>query len=113
MGIKTQYMADADYVRALILKNKEHLENRTLSVNNIIIPELKTAEVTYTETFYQTVNTTYYMEIETYSEGDRNIIDFYLEDNSADGINKYDYEQSTNIGDSEYSDSYMQVKMEK
>jgi hypothetical protein len=113
LGIKTQYMADADYVYALIKKNKEHLDNGTLSVDNIIIPELKTAMVTYTETHNEIVDTSYYIEIETYSEGNRDIIDFYLEDNSADGINKYDYENDRNHRDTEYYDSHTDIKMMK
>jgi hypothetical protein len=111
LGIKTDYMADADYVYALIKKNKEHLKNGTLNVDNIIIPELKTAMVTYTETHTEVVDTNYYIEIQTYSEGNKDIIDFYLEDNSADGINKYDYEHDRNHRDTEYYDSGMSVKM--
>jgi hypothetical protein len=113
LGIKTQYMADADYVYALINKNKEHLENGTLSVDNIIIPELKTAMVTYTETISELVKTTYYIEIDTYSEGKRDIIDCYLDDNSADGINKYDYEADRNHTDSEFYDSHTDIKIKK
>jgi hypothetical protein len=113
LGIKTQYMTDADYINALIKKNKEHLESGTLSVDNIIIPELKTAMVTYTETHAETVSTKYYLEIETYSEGNRNIINGYLDDDSLDGINKYDYENDRYYGDSEFIDSHIDVKMSK
>jgi hypothetical protein len=113
LGMKTNYMADADYVYALIKKNNEHLKNGTLSVDNIIIPELKTAMVTYTETHNELVDTTYYIEIETYSEGDRDIIDYYLDDDSADGINKYDYENDRNHRDTEYYDSSTSIKMRK
>ena len=113
LGIKTEYMADADYVYALIKNNKEHLKNGTLSVDNIIIPELKTAMVTYTETHNEVVDTTYYIEIETYSEGDRDIIDYYLDDDSSDGINKYDYENDRNHRDTEFYDSSTDIKIKK
>jgi hypothetical protein len=113
LGIKTQYTADADYVYALIKKNKEHLKNGTLSVDNIIIPELKTAMVTYTETHHEIVDTSYYIEIETYSEGERDIIEYYLDDDSADGINKYDYENDRNHRDTEFYDSHTDIKIKK
>jgi hypothetical protein len=113
LGIRTEYTADADYVYALIKKNKEHLKNGTLSVDNIIIPELKTAMVTYTETTHEIVDTSYYIEIETYSEGERDIIDYYLDDESADGINKYDYEKDSIHRDTEFYDSSTSVKMRK
>ncbi len=111
LGIKTEYMADADYVNALINKNREHLENGTLSVNNIIIPELGTAMVKYTETHSETINTTYYIEIETYSEGKRSIIDNYLDNTAEDGINIYDYEHNRDHVDSDFISSYADVKM--
>lgn len=113
LGIKTNYMADADYVYALIKKNNEHLKNGTLNVDNIIIPELKTAMVTYTETYNEVVDTSYYIEIETYSEGDRDIIDYYLDDDSSDGINKYDHETGRHHGDTEFYDSSTSIKMRK
>jgi hypothetical protein len=113
LGIKTQYMADADYVYALINKNKEHLENGTLSVDNIIIPELRTAMVEHTETHSETVNTTYYIEIETYSEGKRSIIDNYLDNDAEDGIDIYDYEPNRDYVESEFIDSRTVVKMSK
>ena len=113
LGMKTNYMADADYVYALIKKNNEHLKNGTLSVDNIIIPELKTAMVTYTETHNEVVDTSYYIEIETYSDGDRDIIDYYLDDDSSDGINKYDYEKDSYHRDTEFYDSSTSIKMRK
>lgn len=111
LGIKTEYMADADYVHALIIKNKEHLENGTLSVDNIIIPELRTAMVEYEERHSEIIKTTYYIEIETYSEGKESIIDGYLDDNSLDGINKYDHQSDKEYLDSEYIDNNINVKM--
>lgn len=111
LGIKTEYMADADYVYALIIKNKEHLEKGTLSVDNIIIPELRTAMVEFKERHSEIIETTYYIEIETYSEGKKGIIDGYLDDNSLDGINKYDHQSDKEYLDSEYIDSDINVKM--
>ena len=113
LGIKTQYMTDADYVHALISKNKEHLENGTLSVDNIIIPELRTAMVEYTETHSEMVNSVYYVEIETYSEGNRGIIDNYLNNTSLDNIDIYDYEPHRNHMDSEFISSHANVKMKE
>jgi hypothetical protein len=113
LGIKTQYMADADYVYALIKKNKEHLENGTLSVDNIIIPELRTAMVEYTESHSEIVNTIYNVEIETYSEGNKAIIDGYLENESLDGINIFDYEGNREYLDSEFIDSRTDIEMKK
>ena len=113
LGIKTEYMADADYVHALIIKNKEHLENGTLSVDNIIIPELRTAMVEYEERHSEIIETTYYIEIETYSEGKTSIIDGYLDDSSLDGIDKYDYHHNREYLGSEYIDSHMNIKMSK
>lgn len=113
LGIKTEYMADADYVYALIKKNIDHLKNGTLNVDNIIIPELKTAMVTYTESHNEIVDTTYYIEIETYSEGNRDIIDYYLDDDSSDGINKYDYKKDRYYRDTEFYDSSTDIKIKK
>ena len=69
--------------------------------------------VTYTETHNEIVDTTYYIEIETYSEGDRDIIDYYLDDDSSDGINKYDYEKDRYHRDTEFYDSSTDIKIKK
>ena len=40
-------------------------------------------------------------------------IDYYLDDDSSDGINKYDYEKDSYHGDTEFYDSSTSIKMRK
>ena len=53
------------------------------------------------------------VEIETYSEGNKAIIDGYLENESLDGINIYDYEGDRDYLDSEFIGSRTDIKMKK
>jgi hypothetical protein len=68
IGIKTELNLDVSFIFEVIQLNEDKFNDNTITVENIILPELKKVEVDYYRTYSEVVNYYYKINVETFSK---------------------------------------------
>ncbi len=104
IGISTELNLDVSFIYEVIQLNADKFANNTITVENIILPKLKTLEVDYYRTYSEMVNYYYKVNVESFSKQKRIVNNFFSYDGDdyvdIDNRQKYDKEHS----DSEFLD---------
>lgn len=85
MGLKTNLNLDTTFIYEAIKLNEESLKNKTITTENLIIPELKDIEILYYETRSEVITYYYKFPAESYST-DPKILDNYFSYDGDDYI---------------------------
>jgi hypothetical protein len=105
IGIRTELNLDVSFIYEVIQLNADKFANNTITVENIILPKLKTLEVDYYKTISEIVNYYYKVNVESFSKQKRIVNNFFRYDGDdyvdIDNYQEYDKEYR----DSEYLDS--------
>ena len=68
IGIKTELNLDVSFIFEVIQLNEDKFNDNTITVENIILPELKKVEVDYYRTYSEVVNYYYKINVESFSK---------------------------------------------
>ena len=68
IGIRTELNLDVSFIFEVIQLNEDKFDNNTITVENIILPELKEVEVDYYKTMSEVVNYYYKVDVKTFSK---------------------------------------------
>lgn len=94
IGIRTELNLDVSFIYEVIQLNEDNFHNNTISVENLILPELKTLEVDYYKTMSEVVNYYYKIEVESFSKQKRIVNNFFRYDGDdfveVDNYHPYD-----------------------
>lgn len=105
MGIYTMLNLDTTFVYESIKLNLDNIKSKSLTIDNLKLPELIQVNVTYEKTYSQVITDYYENEIDTYSKDKRILRNFY----DFEGDDYIDIDISNNshrdYGDSEYVSS--------
>ena len=104
LGIYTDFNLDVSFVYEVIQLNEQKFQTNTISIENLILPELKDIEVDYYKTYSEMVTYYYKKEFQSYSKK-RAIVDNFFSSEGSD-YEDVDYmvEYHKEYGDSEYMD---------
>ena len=104
LGIYTDFNLDVSFVYEVIQLNEQKFQTNTISIENLILPELKDIEVDYYKTYSEMVTYYYKKEFQSYSK-ERAIVDNFFRYEGSD-YEDVDYmvEDDKEYGDSEYMD---------
>ena len=104
IGIRTELNLDVSFIYEVIQLNADKFNDNTITVENIILPKLKTLEVDYYRTYSEMVNYYYRVNVESFSKQKRIVNNFFRYDGDdyvdIDNYQEYDKEYR----DSEYLD---------
>ena len=105
IGIRTELNLDVSFIYEVIQLNADKFKDNTITVENIILPKLKTLEVDYYKTISEMVDYYYKVNVESFSKQKRIVNNFFRYDGDdyvdIDNYQEYDKEYR----DSEYLDS--------
>lgn len=105
MGIYTMLNLDTTFVYESIKLNLDNIKSKSLTIDNLKLPELIQVNVTYEKTYSQVITDYYENEIDTYSKDKLILRNFY----DFEGDDYIDIDISNNshrdYGDSEYFSS--------
>jgi len=105
IGIRTELNLDVSFIYEVIQLNEDKFNNNTISVENVILPELKEVEVDYYKTMSEAVNYYYKIDVKTFSKKKGIVHNFFRYDGDdyieVDSYHPYDKEYN----DSEILDS--------
>jgi hypothetical protein len=105
IGIRTELNLDVSFIYEVIQLNEDKFDNNTITVENIILPELKEVEVDYYKTMSEAVNYYYKVDVKTFSKKKSIVNNFFRYDGDdfveVDNYHPYDKEYT----DSEELDS--------
>jgi hypothetical protein len=68
IGIRTELNLDVSFIYEVIQLNEDKFNDNTISVENLILPELRELEVDYYRTYSETVNYYYKIDVKTFSK---------------------------------------------
>ena len=80
IGIRTELNLDVSFIYEVIQLNEDKIHDNTITVENLILPELKTLEVDYYKTMSEVVNYYYKIEVESFSKQKRIVNNFFRYD---------------------------------
>jgi hypothetical protein len=105
IGIRTELNLDVSFIYEVIQLNEDKFDNNTITVENVILPELKEVEVDYYKTMSEAVNYYYKVDVKTFSKKRGIVQNFFRYDGDdyieVDSYHPYDKEYN----DSEILDS--------
>ncbi len=94
IGIRTELNLDVSFIYEVIQLNEDKFYDDTITVENLILPELKTLEVDYYKTMSEVVNYYYKIEVESFSKQKRIVNNFFRYDGDdfveVDNYHPYD-----------------------
>jgi hypothetical protein len=67
IGIRTELNLDVSFIYEVIQLNEDKFNDNTITVENIILPELKEVEVDYYKTMSEAVNYYYKIDVKSFS----------------------------------------------
>jgi hypothetical protein len=104
IGIRTELNLDVSFIYEVIQLNEDKFNNNTISVENLILPELRELEVDYYRTYSETVNYYYKVDVKSFSKKKSIVNNFfrYEGDDYIDLDNTREYDREFN--DSELLD---------
>ena len=104
-GISTNLNLDVTFIYELYILNEKNLINKTLNVENIEIPELKSVDVRYYEIRSETITYYYNVNLETFTTK-KQVVDNFFRYDGDDYIDiTYMDSQDRDYGDSETHES--------
>lgn len=104
LGIYTDFNLDVSFVYEVIQLNEQKFQTNTISIENLILPELQDLDVEYYKTYSEIVTYYYQKDIQSYSKK-KAIVDNFFRYEGSDYIDiDYATEYDKDYGDSEYLD---------
>ena len=100
IGIRTELNLDVSFIFEVIQLNEDKFDNNTITVENVILPELKEVEVDYYKTMSEAVNYYYKIDVKTFSKK-RGIVNNFFKYDGDDFVEVDNYHPY----DKEYTDS--------
>jgi hypothetical protein len=91
IGIRTELNLDVSFIFEVIQLNEDKFKDNTITVENIILPELKEVEVDYYRTYSEVVNYYYKINVETFSKK-RGIVHNFFKYDGDDFVEIDNYE---------------------
>ena len=82
LGIRTELNLDVTFIYECLKINHTLLDEQSLTVDNVKIPELKEVTVEYYQTFSETKTYYYSLNVETYSSDRKTVFSFFEYDGS-------------------------------
>ena len=104
LGIYTDFNLDVSFVYEVIQLNEQKFQTNTISIENLILPELKDIEVDYYKTYSEMVTYYYKREFKSYSKKRAIVDNFFRYEGSDYEDVDYMVENDKEYGDSEYMD---------
>ena len=104
LGIYTDFNLDVSFVYEVIQLNEQKFQTNTISIENLILPELKDIEVDYYKTYSEMVTYYYKREFKSYSKKRAIVDNFFRYEGSDYEDVDYMVEDDKEYGDSEYMD---------
>ena len=104
LGIYTDFNLDVSFVYEVIQLNEQKFQTNTISIENLILPELKDIEVDYYKTYSEMVTYYYKKEFQSYSKERAIVNNFFRYEGSDYEDVDYMVEDDKEYGDSEYMD---------
>jgi len=105
IGIRTNLNLDVSFIFEVIQLNESKFNDNTITVENIILPELKEVEVDYYRTYSETVNYYYKVDVKTFSKKRGIINNFFRYDEGDDYVEIDNYQEyDKEHHDTEYLD---------
>ena len=96
IGIRTELNLDVIFIYEVIQLNEDKFNNNTISVENLILPELKELEVDYYKTVSEAVNYYYKVDVKSFSTKKSIVNNFFRYDGDdfveVDNYHPYDKE---------------------
>lgn len=104
IGIRSDLNLDVSFIYEVIQLNEDNFHNNTISVENLILPELKELEVDYYKTMSEVVNYYYKVDVKSFSTKKSIVNNFfrYDGDDYIEVENNSPYDKEFN--DSEFLD---------
>ena len=94
IGIRTELNLDVSFIFEVIQLNEDKFDNNTISVENLILPELKELEVDYYKTMSEVVNYYYKVDVKSFSRKKSIVNNFFRYDGDdyieVDNYHPYD-----------------------
>ena len=105
IGIRTELNLDVSFIYEVIQLNADKFNDNTITVENIILPKLKTLEVDYYKTNSEVVHNYYKVNVDSFSKKKSIVNNFFRYD--GDDYVDIDYMEpyDKDYGDTEYLDS--------
>ncbi len=85
IGIRSDLNLDVSFIYEVIQLNEDKFNNNTISVENLILPELKELEVDYYKTMSEVVNYYYKVDVKSFSTK-KSIVNNFFRYNGDDYI---------------------------
>jgi hypothetical protein len=85
LGIRSDLNLDVSFIYEVIQLNADNFNNNTISVENLILPELKELEVDYYKTMSEVVNYYYRVDVKSFSRK-KSIVDNFFRYDGDDYI---------------------------
>jgi hypothetical protein len=105
IGIRTELNLDVSFIFEVIQLNESRFNDNTITVENIVLPELKEVEVDYYRTYSETVNYYYKVDLKSFSKKRGIINNFFRYDEGADYVEIDNYQEyDKEHHDTEYLD---------
>jgi hypothetical protein len=101
IGIRTELNLDVSFIFEVIQLNEDKFKDNTITVENIILPELKEVEVDYYRTYSETINRYYRVDLKSFSKKRGIINNFFRYDEGTDYVEIDNYQEY----DSEHHDT--------
>ena len=96
IGIRTELNLDVSFIYEVIQLNEDKFNDNTITVENIILPELKEVEVDYYKTMSEAVNYYYKIDVKSFSTKKSIVNNFFKYDGDdfveVDSYHPYDKE---------------------
>ena len=105
IGIRTELNLDVSFIYEVIQLNADKFNDNTITVENIILPELKQIEVDYYQTYSEVVHSYYKVNFESFSKQKRIVNNFFRYDGDDTVDINYIEPYDKDYGDSEFIDS--------
>jgi hypothetical protein len=80
IGVRTELNLDVSFIYEVIQLNEDNFHDNTITIENLILPELKTLEVDYYKTVSEVVNHYYKVEVDSFSKQKRIVNNFFRYD---------------------------------
>jgi len=105
IGIRTELNLDVSFIFEVIQLNEDKFKDNTITVENIILPELKEVEVDYYRTYSETVNYYYRVDLKSFSKKRGIVNNFFRYDEGTDYVEIDNYQEYDKEGhDTEFLD---------
>ena len=104
LGIHTDFNLDVSFVYEVIQLNEQKFQTNTISIENLILPELQDLDVEYYKTYSEIVTYYYQKDLQSYSKK-KAIVDNFFRYEGSDYVDiDYLTEDDKDYGDTEYLD---------